>query len=173
VFVGLTHVDANRDGVCWFVDSILPILEQRVPDVHVTIVGGNPPPQILDYGKLDNVDVTGYVPDVAPYMARAAVSVVPLRSGGGTRLKILEALSAGVPTVSTSIGAEGLELEDGVHIRIADDPESFAAAVAELLLDRELQARMSDAGSTEVRSTYSWQAQRDRVESVIRATLAR
>jgi glycosyltransferase involved in cell wall biosynthesis len=171
VFVGLTQVDANRDGVSWFVDSVLPLIEDVVPDVHFTVVGGTPPPSIAGYGARANIDVTGYVEDVHPYFERAAVSVVPLRSGGGTRLKILEALCVGVPTVSTTIGAEGLELENGVHIRIADDAESFAAAVVELVLDPELQARMSEAGSAEVRSTYSWQAQRDHVESVVRAML--
>jgi glycosyltransferase involved in cell wall biosynthesis len=172
VFIGLTHVDANRDGVRWFVDAVLPLLERRVPDVHVSIVGGTPPPDIARLGSRPNIDVTGYVPEIAPYLQAAAVSIVPLRSGGGTRLKILESLSVGVPTVSTTIGAEGLDVVDGTHIRIADEPATFADAVAELMLDQETQRRLSEAGRALVESKYSWRAQRQHVEGILRERLS-
>jgi glycosyltransferase involved in cell wall biosynthesis len=172
VFVGLTHVDANRDGVRWFAEVVLPMLEQLVPDVHVTIVGGTPPPEIARLGDRPNIEVTGYVRDVEPFLQRAAVSIVPLRSGGGTRLKILESLSIGVPTVSTSIGAEGLDLVDGVHIKIADEPAAFARAVADVLLDHNLQQRLADAGHRHVDVTYSWRAQCGPVAAAVMGKLA-
>ena len=112
LFVGTTQVDANRDGLLWFVDEVLPLIERQVPDATLRIVGGSPPPEIEELGERPNVVVTGYVPDVAAGDGRAPPSS-SCRSapGGGTRLKILESLAYGVPTVSTAIGAEGLDLD--------------------------------------------------------------
>jgi glycosyltransferase involved in cell wall biosynthesis len=157
-FVGATHVDANRDGLKYFMEAVFPLIEARVPDVHFTIAGGDPPPEIKAYGARPNVDVTGYVPDVRPYLAQAKALVVPLRSGGGTRLKILEGMCVGVPTVSTSIGAEGLELTDGVHLLLADDPHTFADQVVRLLSDERLQRDLGTDGRAVVEERYSWRA---------------
>lgn len=157
-FVGATHVDANRDGVLWFARSVLPLIQQRFPQVRFSIVGGNPPAALRALADSPNIEVTGYVDDVGPYLANATVLVVPLRSGGGTRLKILEALAAGAPTVSTSVGAEGLDLEEGTEIAIADDPVSFADATIRVLSSQEYQRRLSDAGRRAVVQRYSWQA---------------
>lgn len=157
-FVGATHVDANRDGLIYFMESIFPLIEQRIPDVHFTIVGGKPPAEIREYGKRPNVDVTGFVDDVRPYMEQAKVLVVPLRSGGGTRLKILEGLSFGVPTVSTSLGAEGIDIVHGKHALLADTPEQFAEQVVRVLEDAQLRRQLCSAGRTLVVDHYSWQA---------------
>ncbi len=157
-FVGTTHVDANRDGLIYFMEQVFPLIERRVPDVHFSIVGGKPPAEIRAYGERPNVEVTGFVDDVRPYMARAKALVVPLRSGGGTRLKILEGLSFGVPTVSTSIGAEGIDLTDGKEILIGDTPEIFAERVVQLLTDEALCRRVAAAGRRLVEERYSWQA---------------
>ena len=102
--------------------------------------------------------VHGYVPDLDPFLASASVSIVPLRVGGGTRLKILNALAHGIPTVSTTIGAEGLDLEDGRDLLLADDPETFAHQVAVLLSDEDQRARLRANGRRSVESRYSWQA---------------
>ena len=157
-FVGTTHVDANRDGLCYFMDEIFPLLEQRVPDIHFTIVGGEPPASIRAFGRRHNVEVTGGVPDVRPYMARAKVLVVPLRVGGGTRLKVLEGLAYGVPTVSTRLGSEGINVEDGRHILLADEPGEFCEKVVRALRDTELQALLINNGRQLVERQYSWQA---------------
>lgn len=157
-FVGTTHVDANRDGIIYFMEQIFPLIERYVPDVRFTIVGGKPPAEIREYGKRPNVEVTGFVDDVRPYMARAKVMVVPLRSGGGTRLKILEGLSFGVPTVSTSIGAEGIDVVDGTHILLADTPEHFAAQVVMLLKNPSQAAGLRQPGRDLAVERYSWQA---------------
>lgn len=157
-FVGTTQVDANRDGIIYFMEQIFPLIERMVPDVRFTIVGGKPPAEIREYGRRPNVAVTGFVDDVRPYMARAKVSVVPLRSGGGTRLKIVEGLSMGVPTVSTSIGAEGIDVVDGTHLLLADTPQLFAERVAALLNDPALGQKMQRPGRQLAVERYSWQA---------------
>jgi polysaccharide biosynthesis protein PslH len=157
-FIGTTHVDANRDGLIYFMDEIFPLIERLVPDITLSIVGGSPPPEIKAYGQRPNVEVTGYVKDVRDYMARAKALVVPLRSGGGTRLKILEGLSYGVPTISTSVGAEGLGLVDGEQILLGDTPQRFAEQVARALGDTALQQRLRAAGRQVAEERYSWQA---------------
>lgn len=157
-FIGTTHVDANRDGLIYFMEEIFPLIEQCVPDLTLKIVGGSPPPQIAAYGQRPNVEVTGYVKDVRDYMARSKALIVPLRSGGGTRLKILEGLSYGVPTVSTSIGAEGLALKDGEQILLGDTPQRFADQVVRLLGDAALQERLRLAGRVAAEEGYSWRA---------------
>ena len=109
-FIGTTHVDANRDGVRYFMEEIFPLVHEQTPDVEVDIVGGVPPAEIRAFDALPGVRVTGQVQGRPGLHGDRAALIVPLRSGGGTRLKILEGLSFGVPTVSTSIGAEGLDL---------------------------------------------------------------
>ncbi|MCU0489980.1 MAG: glycosyltransferase family 4 protein [Chloroflexaceae bacterium] len=157
-FIGTTHVDANRDGLCYFMDEMFPLIEAKVPDVHFSIVGGKPPADVRAFGQRPNVTVTGFVDDVRPYMAAAKALVVPLRSGGGTRLKIMEGLSFGVPTVSTSVGAEGISVVDGEHILLGDTPEAFAAHIVRVLNDEALQQRLRIQGRQLVEETYSWQA---------------
>ena len=157
LFVGTTQVDANRNGLLWFVNEVLPVVERAAPDVHLRIVGGSPPPEIEELGERDNVVISGYVPDIAPVMAAAAVFVVPLRVGGGTRLKILESLAYGVPTVSTTIGAEGLALVDGQDLLLGDTPSQFADQVVALLRDRALADRIRHRGRAAVESAYTWQ----------------
>jgi glycosyltransferase involved in cell wall biosynthesis len=157
-FIGTTHVDANRDGLCYFMEHIFPLVKQRVPDVHFSIVGGKPPAEIREFGLRPDVEVTGFVDDVRPYMDRAKVLVVPLRSGGGTRLKILEGLSFGVPTVSTSIGAEGIDVRDGEHLLLGDTPEAFAQSIVRALQETKLQRHLKAKGRQLVEQHYSWQA---------------
>jgi glycosyltransferase involved in cell wall biosynthesis len=167
LFVGATQVDANRDGLIWFVTDVLPLIEARVPDVIVRIVGGIPPTEVQRLGDRPNVEVTGYVPEIAPYMAGAAIFIVPLRSGGGTRLKILESLAYGVPTVSTAVGAEGLNLVDEEHLLISDTPAGFADCVVRLLQDRRLGDRLRRSGRAAVEAGFSWQSVGARLGSAI------
>ena len=116
--------NANVDAVTSFAQRIWPILRQRFPDLQLWIVGANPPPAVVQIGKLEGVTVTGTVPDVRPYYRDALAAIVPLRTGGGTRLKILEAMAAGVPVVSTPLGAEGLPVTPGKNILFADPDDS-------------------------------------------------
>lgn len=170
-FIGTTHVDANRDGVRYFMDEVFPLVRDKAPDVEVDIVGGVPPADIRAYDALRGVRVTGQVKDVRDYMATARALIVPLRSGGGTRLKILEGLSFGVPTVSTSIGAEGLDLVPGEHLLIADGPRSFADAVLAILDDAALRARLRASGRQFVEEHYDWRVVQDHLRAVLEAAV--
>jgi sugar transferase (PEP-CTERM/EpsH1 system associated) len=143
------------DGAIWFCDQILPHIRRELSEVEVWIVGISPPPEVIRLSG-DGVHVTGRVEDVVPYYRRSTVSVVPLRAGGGTRLKILEAMALGRPVVSTSIGCEGLDVVDGQHLLIADDPERFAEKTVRLLKDRALYQRIVAEARQLAVTRYDW-----------------
>ena len=158
VFLGSMDWMPNIDGATWFTSEVLPLLRRRHPDCTVALVGRQPTAALTALAAQDErIHVTGTVPDVRPWLHGAKVSIVPLRVGGGTRLKIYEAMAAGVPVVSTTIGAEGLDVTDGRDIRIADTPAAFAACCAELLEDAESRGRMAREAHTMVADRYSWQ----------------
>ncbi|MBM4084318.1 MAG: glycosyltransferase [Planctomycetes bacterium] len=156
VFTGAMDWMPNEDAVLYFCDAILPLIRQAVPEVQVFIVGRNPSQRLRDRCVAAKVQVTGSVPDVRPYVAQGSVFVVPLRSGGGTRLKILEAMAMGVPCVSTTIGCEGLRVSDGRDIVVADAPQEFADGVARLLGNPTQCAEMGVAGRQLVEQSYDW-----------------
>ena len=159
VFTGSMDWLPNEDGITWFVDDVLPRIHERIPDVTLTVVGRNPPPRIEQLATQDRrLRVTGSVPDVRPYMESASIFVVPLRVGGGTRLKIYEALAMELPLVSTTIGAEGLPLEDGEHMLVADDAAGFAQAVLSLLEDPARATAMARMSAAYVRENFGWDA---------------
>ncbi len=157
VFVGSMDWHANVDGVLYFHREVLPLIRRKRPDCSFTIVGRRPHAKIRALADHDPATlITGTVPDVRPYLWNAAVSVVPLRIGGGTRLKIYESMAAGAPVVSTSVGAEGLLVNPPDDIRIADSPELFAMHCLELLDSAEARSRISAAGFDLVASRFSW-----------------
>jgi sugar transferase (PEP-CTERM/EpsH1 system associated) len=157
VFTGSMDWLPNEDGIRWFAAEILPRLRALVPDVSVTIVGRNPPAAIRALAEQDaTVEVTGTVPDVRPFIEAAAVFIVPLRIGGGTRLKIFEAMAMECPVVSTAVGAEGLPVEDGRHLRLADSADDFARATAELLMQKDLATALAASAAALVRGSYAW-----------------
>ncbi len=159
VFVGSMDWAPNIDGIEWFAREVLPLILRRKPDCSIAIVGRKPPRSIEELAaRHPNIQVTGTVPDVRPWLWGSKVSIVPLRVGGGTRLKIFEAMAAGVPVVSTTIGAEGLGAKDGETIRIADSPEGFAHACIALLDDAAERERLSERALQMVTEHYSWQA---------------
>lgn len=154
LFVGSLDYGANVDAALRLIEDILPRLEQPP---RLTVVGVNPPRRLRDAAARADypVEVAGFVPDVAPYFERSRLLAVPLRSGGGTRLKILEALARSVPVVTTSVGCEGLSVVHGRDVLVADDPGSFAQAVARLLEDDILAARLAAAGRATAEE-YDW-----------------
>jgi polysaccharide biosynthesis protein PslH len=159
VFLGSMDWMPNIDGILDFVRTIYPSIKARVPAVKLTIIGRNPPQSILGLAERDSsITVTGTVDDVRPHMSKAVASVVPLRVGGGTRIKIFEAMAMGIPVVSSSIGAEGLPVQDGKNIFIADDPETFAGRVITLLENSTTARVMGEAGQKMVRQEFTWQA---------------
>jgi polysaccharide biosynthesis protein PslH len=156
VFTGSMDWYPNEDAMLHFGEHILPRIRARVPDVSVAVVGRNPSTHLRDRAHEMGLIVTGTVNDVRPYMDEAAVYIVPLRAGGGTRLKIFEALAMGKAVVSTTVGAEGLALTDGRDVCLADDPDEFAGAVIALLDDPARRRSLGDAGRLLVETRYSW-----------------
>lgn len=156
VFGASMDVAMNQDAVHWFAASILPRIKQQVPDVQFWIVGRDPPATVRSLAEREGITVTGTVPDVRDYYRQAAVFVVPLRAGGGTKLKTLEAMAMGLPIVSTTVGAQGLDVESGRHLYIADNPKVFAAYVIELLEDRNKAVQMGGEARRLVEQQYSW-----------------
>jgi glycosyltransferase involved in cell wall biosynthesis len=156
VFSGSMDWHPNEDAVLYFIDAILPRIRGDVPDASLAVVGRHPSAKLRAAGERAGVLITGTVDDVRPYLREAAVCVVPLRAGGGTRLKIFEALALAKPVVSTSIGAEGLSLVPGQQVVIADDPAEFARAVVSLLRDPKRQQAIGLAGRRLVEHRYSW-----------------
>ena len=156
VFLGSMDWMPNIDGVRWFVREVLPAVRQEIPHATVNVVGRNPSPEITALAELDGVTVSGTVPNVKPYLNEASVFVVPLRVGGGTRLKIYEGMATGIGTLSTTIGAEGLPLQPGKHIRVADDATAMARATIEMLKDPTATNAMGLAAAEYVRSNFGW-----------------
>jgi len=152
VFTGGMDWRPNEDAVQYFHDDIFP----RLNGYTFSGVGRGPRPGTLALAR-DDFRITGRVDDIKPYLHRADIYVVPLRVGGGTRIKIFEAMAAGVPVVSTTVGAEGLPVEDGKHILLRDDPARFAEAVETLATDRELHGSIVNNAYNLVRDNYSWQ----------------
>src|SRR5439155_21240770 len=135
VFVGSMDWLPNVDGVQYFVREVLPSIRRRRPECTLAIVGRTPPPTVIQLAEDPRIHVTGTVADIRPYLWGSAVAIVPLRIGGGTRLKIYEAMAARIPVVSTSVGAEGLVVNPPENIRIVDTPQDFADQCLELLGD--------------------------------------
>jgi polysaccharide biosynthesis protein PslH len=185
VFVASMDYHANVDAAAYFARDIWPAVRKRVQEhagaeVRFTIVGRSPTPEVLELQNLPGIEVTGTVPDVRPYYREAVAVVVPLRVGGGTRLKILEAMAAGVPVVSTTLGAEGLDVEPGRDLLTADTPASMAEAIASLAGAPEPTERwrqLSDAGRALVARTYDWRIVGDRLfaihQNAMQSVLAR
>jgi glycosyltransferase involved in cell wall biosynthesis len=145
------------DAVLFFCKEILPLVRERVGKVEMWVVGRDPVPEIRALDG-DGIHVTGQVEGIQPYYQRCTAVVVPLRAGGGTRLKILEAMALGRPVVSTSIGCEGLDVAPEKHLLVADDPEDFADATARLILDCGLNQRIVSEARQLVVDHYNWDA---------------
>ena len=156
VFTGSMDWFPNEDAILYFVDAILPRIRAQIDGITLTVVGRNPSARLRAAVEPSGVIVTGTVDDVRPYVDEAALYVVPLRAGGGTRLKIFEALAMGKAVVSTRVGAEGLALTPGRDVVIADEPDAFAASVVALLRDPARRLAIGRAGRQLVQSRYSW-----------------
>jgi glycosyltransferase involved in cell wall biosynthesis len=147
----------NEDAIRYFTEQILPLIKRRVPDVTLTVVGRNPYPGLVELSKKEpSIVVTGRVDDVRPYMERASGYIVPLRIGGGTRLKIYEAMAMENAIVSTSIGAEGLPLTNGSELLLADTPAEFADAVVRIMTDETLASELGRRAAKTVREQFGW-----------------
>ena len=170
VYVGSMAWFPNEDAVDHFFTDILSIVQTRIPEVRLRVIGHIPDrAKVARWQSSSAVELLGFVDDIRPHVARAAVYVVPLRIGGGTRLKILDALAMGKAVVSTAIGCEGLGLRHGVQALVASGPQEFAAHVCQLLTDRDQAARLGQSGRDYVYENFRWEEIAKRMETVYRA----
>lgn len=157
ISVGTMYWPPNIDGMLWFLNEIYPLIQQQLPDIEFDIIGARPPESIKMFEKtLKGIHVHGYVDDPTPYLQNAGLMVVPLRAGSGMRVKILNALSQGMPIVTTSIGCEGIDVVHDQHLKIADSPQDFAAAVVDLLQNPLVANRLGEAGRELIKTKYDY-----------------
>ena len=157
IFTGSMDWLPNEDAIFYFVDAILPLIKQQIPSVSVEVVGRNPSRRLQALAEKENsVRIAGWVEDIRPFVARGSICIVPLRIGGGTRLKIFEAMAMSKAVVSTSVGAEGLPVRSGENILLADTPNEFAHSVISLLRDPNQRQQFGTAARTLVQESYSW-----------------
>jgi len=173
VFTGSMDWHPNEDAVVFFCDQILPLIQAEMPEVKFLIVGSNPSDRVLKLDEVPGVTVTGRVEDVRPYIADAAVFIVPLRIGGGTRLKILQALAMEKAVVSTAIGCEGLNLQPDEHLLVANEARQFADESVRLIKDRSLRRRLGENGRMFVQEKYDWDVVVDGLDRVYKSLISR
>jgi polysaccharide biosynthesis protein PslH len=167
IYTGAVTYSANYDAVAYFIREVLPLVRARIPDVHFTVTGGTGEVDIRDLAAQPGVTFTGYLPSVADAVRQSWALVTPLREGGGTRLKILEAMALGTPVISTRKGAEGLDVKSGEQLLLADSPQEFADAVCLLLADQALRTRLAAAARQLVESQYDWNTVGTRLTDLI------
>lgn len=169
VFVGSMDWHPNEDGIFWFVREIYPLLRQSTAHANLTVVGRNPSPRIRELAAADSsIEITGTVPDVRPYLARAEVVIVPLRIGGGTRIKIFEAMAMGRAVVSTTLGAEGLPVAQGREILLEDEPRQFAGALTKLLGQPAAREALARNAREKVVRDHTWERVAECMEEILR-----
>jgi len=173
VFTGSMDWLPNEDAILYFVDAILPLIKRECSDVSLEVVGRNPSLKLLALTKREqSVRLTGWVDDIRPFVARAAVCIVPLRIGGGTRLKIFEAMAMSKAVVSTSVGAEGLPVQSGENILVTETPRDFAQAVLSLLRDPNQRQRLGASARALVQERYSWRKVAETFADVLAACVS-
>jgi sugar transferase (PEP-CTERM/EpsH1 system associated) len=172
VFTGSMDWLPNEDGMLYFVREILPLIRRDEPETTFSIIGRAPTPAVRRLAEGQGIEVTGRVDDVRPHVARGGIYVVPLRIGGGTRLKIFEAMAMGCPVVSTTVGAEGLPVNDGQDVVLADGPERFAGAVVRLIRDAGARAALGQAARRSVEA-YAWPVVAADLDTALRAAATR
>lgn len=167
--IGTMYWPPNVDGILWFINQVYPLIRSKRPKTVFDVVGARPPQEIMSLsGNGTGVNVTGYVPDPAPYRQQAGVMVVPLRAGGGMRVKILEALAQGLPIVSTTLGCEGIAVTHSQNILIADTPQEFAEAVLRLLENPQFAAELGCNGRQLAEQLYDYRQVCKPLENVYR-----
>jgi polysaccharide biosynthesis protein PslH len=169
--LGTLYYPPNADGIRWFVQEVFPLISKKLPDVELTIVGRNPPDDLVKSAEKSNgaITVTGYVTDLDPYFDQSALVVVPVRAGGGMRVRILEAFARGMPVVTTSLGLEGIEAVNNDDVFVRDTPPSFAAAVIQILEDKEIQTKLAANGRQLAENRYDWQVVLEHLELIYKS----
>jgi glycosyltransferase involved in cell wall biosynthesis len=160
VTLGTLHYPPNADGIRWFLKEVFPLVQQKNPAARLTIIGKNPPAdfQQIAAAQPQAITLAGYVRELAPYLSQAALMVVPVRAGGGMRVRILEALAFGMPVVTTTVGLEGIAARPGVEVLVADTPQDFAQAVLDLMANPILQQTLAHNARLLAEQKYDWQS---------------
>ena len=171
LFLGGLHWPPNADALATFVTQMWPRVRRAVPNATLTSVGRDDHPVAEECRAAPGVSITGWVPDIDPFVERSRVLVVPMRAGSGMRVKILEAMARGVPVVSTTVGCEGIDVEPGRHLLVADAPDAFADAVIQVLKDDRLAQSLSRAARSLVLDRYDVPAVSSLVLTAVRSTL--
>lgn len=167
LFTGTMSYGPNHEGIRWFANDVWPLVRAAVPDVELNVVGRNPPPSVQELDRLAGITVHGSVPEMAPFFAASNAVIVPILTGAGIRVKIIEALAAGRATVATPLGAEGLELQAERHLLIANGAGAFADATVRLLRDPELRERLGSEGRAVAERRYDWRALGDELAALL------
>jgi glycosyltransferase involved in cell wall biosynthesis len=159
VTLGTLHYPPNADGIRWFLNEVFPLIRKNDPDVSLTVIGKNPPQDFLDLAarEEETIRVTGYVESLVPYLEASALMVVPVRAGGGMRVRILEAFAYAMPVVTTTVGLEGINAVPGQDVLVADSEIDFANQVNQLLENPSLREKLSTNGRNLAESKYDWQ----------------
>lgn len=170
IFVGGMNWYPNRDAIMFLCNEIWPLLKEEIPEISLTVVGAQPPTELLDLSKTDNnIEVTGFVDDMRPYMRKAEIYMCPMRDGGGTRLKILDALAMGKAIVSTSLGIEGISVEPEKNVLIANEASEFVGQIKRLIENPELREKLGSEGRKLAEEKYSWKVIGKELNSVYRS----
>ncbi len=166
--LGSLNYPPNVDGIRWFLQEVFPLVQQKVPQVTLTIIGKSPPTDFTEAAQQQpgTIEVTGYVDDLTPYMEQAALMVVPVRAGSGMRVRLLEAFARAMPAVTTTIGLEGISANHEEHVLVADTAASFAEETVRLLQDDALQERLARNGRLLAESHYDWQVALQKMDAV-------
>jgi glycosyltransferase involved in cell wall biosynthesis len=166
-FLGSMDWLPNQDAVMWFVREILPRIQSTLPGSKLLVIGRNPPPFLESLAQMNRgLELTGTVADVSEHLRRCSLMAVPLRAGSGTRIKIIEAMAAGVPVVSTTVGAEGLPLRSNEDLLLADDADGMASAILRVLTDHSLRLALVNNGLRRVREDFSWEQSARRFDAL-------
>lgn len=172
IFAGRLDQYASLDGIMHFITTTWPLVRTRYPAATLTVVGLNPPDVLRSRASADpQIRLLGYVPDIRPHFRQAAVSICPLRDGGGTRLKVLDAMALGMPIVTTSMGCEGIDVVPEEHVLVADTPAAFAAQIGRVLDDKRLRDRLASAARSRAESHYDWDDLARRLEEAYRSVV--
>ena len=167
IFTGYLKYGANMEGLRHFKNEIFPLIRKMIPDAKLRVTGDTSEADLRDLQTDRNIEFTGYLNDIRPAIASSSVSIAPLKVGGGTRLKILEAMALGTPVVSTTVGAEGIECKDGKDIFIADEPKEFARKVVLLMQNRELAFQIARNARRLVEQKYGWKSIAEKMNYLI------
>lgn len=171
VFVGQMNYYVNVDSILHFCDVIFPKIQKQLPDVRFSIVGMDPKQSVRNLSKNPAIEVTGFVPDIRPYLSRAAVFVCPLIAGSGIQNKLLQAMAIGTPIVTTSIATQAMQVKDGVHLLVADEPQQFAEAVVSFLTNINLRKRLSENAKNYIQEYHDWEAIGKKLDAIYESLL--